>query len=328
MNFIHVAAAAIRNQSGEILLSRRHPDSHQGDLWEFPGGKLEPGETVDNALHRELQEELGMQISEHRPLIRIRHDYSDRRVLLDVHLVTAWQGEPRGLENQPLRWVAAADLNTYPMPAADSPIVCALQLPSIYLITPPQVADPGQFLDNLRHALEQGTKLLQFRIFGLGKSEHNLLAQRSLELCREYGARMLVNHDVRLVQELNAHGVHLNRRQLQTFDRRPLPEGKLVSASCHSLVELRRAQTLGADFAVLSPVLPTQSHPDADLLGWNGFTELVDEINIPVYALGGMRLDLCQRAWTAGAQGVSGIRMKLDSLLPGPDDLEQASGLS
>jgi len=319
MKSIHVAAAAIRNQSGQVLLSMRHPDSHQGSLWEFPGGKLEADESVDHALRRELREELGIQVTEHRPLIRIRHDYSDRRVLLDVHLVTAWEGEPRGLENQPLRWVAAADLNAYPMPAADSPIVRALQLPPVYLITQPQVVDPGQFIENLGLALEHGIRLLQFRVFGPEKTRHRLLAQRSLDLCREYGACMLVNHDVQLAKELDAAGVHLNRRQLRILDRRPLADDKLVSASCHSLAELHQAQLLGADFAVLSPVLPTRSHPAADLLGWDGFAEMVDRINIPVYALGGMRLDLLQHAWTLGAQGVSGIRMKLDERLPCPN---------
>ena len=316
MKSIHVAAAAIRNQSGQVLLSMRHPDSHQGSLWEFPGGKLEPGESVDQALHRELREELGIQVTEHRPLIRIKHDYSDRRVLLDVHLVTAWQGEPRGLENQPLRWVAAADLNAYPMPAADRPIICALQLPPVYLITHPQVVDSGQFLENLRYALEQGVSLLQFRVFGLERTRHRLLAQRSLDLCREYDARMLVNNDVQLALELDAEGVHLNRRQLQTLECRPLAGEKLVSASCHSLAELLQAQALGADFALLSPVLPTRSHPAADPLGWDSFAGMVDQINIPVFALGGMRLDLLQHAWNLGAQGVSGIRMKLDELLP------------
>lgn len=292
----------------------RHPDSHQGSLWEFPGGKLDPGESVDQALHRELREELGIQVTEHRPLICIRHDYADRRVLLDVHLVTAWQGDPHGLEDQPVRWVAAADLGTYPMPAADRPIISALQLPSVYLITPPQIDDSDQFLKNLGDALGQGVSLLQFRVFGQEKTRHRQLAQQVLDLCQEHGARMLVNHDLQLAQELNTHGVHLNRRQLQSLDCRPLPEEKLVSASCHSLTELRQAQALGADFAVLSPVLPTQSHPAADLLGWDGFAGMVDRINIPVYALGGMRLDLLQHAWSQGAQGVSGIRMKLESL--------------
>lgn len=316
MNTIHVAAAAIRNRDGQVLLSRRHPDSHQGSLWEFPGGKLEPGESVEKGLRRELEEELGIQISAHQPLIRVHHEYSDRQVLLDVHLVTAWQGQPQGLENQPLRWVAVADLPDYPMPAADKPIIRALQLPPLYLITHPRVDDPEQFLENLRYRLERGVRLLQYRVFGLEPTQYRQLAQHALELCREHDALMLVNHDVQLAQQLDAAGVHLNRRQLQAFDYRPLAEEKLVSASCHSILELQQAQALGADFAVLSPVLPTQSHPHADLLGWEGFSRLVDGVNIPVYALGGMQLDLLQRARVAGAQGVAGIRMTLDSQLP------------
>ena len=312
MNHIHVAAAAIHDQNGQVLLSRRAPDSHQGGLWEFPGGKLEPGESVASALRRELQEELDIQVSEHHPLIRVRHDYADRRVLLDVHKVTAWQGQPRGVENQPLCWVSPADLHQYPMPAADLPIIRALQLPPVYLITHPQVDNAEKFLENLRRQLDLGVRLLQFRVFGLETTQHQMLAIRALELCHVQGAQMLLNHDVQLARVLNADGVHLNRRQLRTLDRRPLAEEKLVSASCHSLDELQQAQALGADFAVLSPVLPTRSHPHADLLGWEGFSSVVDQINIPVYALGGMRLDLLHKARNLGAQGVSGIRMKLE----------------
>ena len=314
MKTIHVAAAAIRNQNGQVLLSMRHPDAHQGGLWEFPGGKLEPDESVAQALRRELLEELGIQITRHRSLIRIRHDYSDRRVLLDVHLVTAWQGQPRGLESQPLRWVTASDLDAYPMPAADRPIVRALQLPPVYLITNPQVVDSRRFLENLGFALEQGVRLLQFRVFGLEKARHRRLARRALDLCREQGARMLMNHDLQLAQELDAHGVHLNRRQLQMFESRPLADEKLLSASCHSVVELLQAQALGVDFSVLSPVLPTRSHPAADPLGWGSFAEMVDRINIPVYALGGMQPDLLRHAWSLGAQGVAGIRMQLSQV--------------
>ncbi len=309
MKSIHVAAAAIQNQEDQILLSRRHPDSHQGDLWEFPGGKLEMDESVEEALYREMDEELDIQITEHRPLIRIRHDYQDRRVLLDVHLVTNWQGEPRGVENQPLRWVAARDLEQYAMPAADIPIIRALQLPSVYLITPPEVTDSRLFLKHIQGALNQGVKLLQFRVFGLDRDKHRALAQATLELCHDMGASMLINKDVQLARDIGADGVHLNRRQLKSLDCRPLPESKLMAASCHSLEELRLAQQLGADFAVLSPVLATQSHPDADLLGWDGFANAVDQAKLPVYALGGMQMNSRTKAWQAGAQGISGIRM-------------------
>jgi len=294
------------------LLSKRHPDSHQGDLWEFPGGKLEAGESVSSALYRELQEELGIQVTKHRPLIRILHDYADRRVLLDVHLVTDWQGEPTGLENQPLCWVPTSELDTCPMPAADIPIIRALQLPSLYLISPPQVIDPARFLERVEHALELGVRLLQLRVFGLEDLPHTALAQRSLDLCQEYGARMLVNHDVQLAKDLGADGVHLTASQLQALDSRPLSGDKLVSASCHSLTELQQAHRLGVDFAVLSPVLLTQSHPNAQPLGWDRFTDIVNQASMPVYALGGMQTELLHQAWAAGAQGVSGISMELN----------------
>ena len=113
MDILHVAVAVIADDQSRILLARRHHNVHQGGLWEFPGGKLEPRETLADALRRECREELGIEVRAHRPLISIRHDYPDRRVLLDVHRVTEYQGEPRGLEGQPLAWVASSDLGDY-----------------------------------------------------------------------------------------------------------------------------------------------------------------------------------------------------------------------
>jgi 8-oxo-dGTP diphosphatase len=81
-----------------------------------------------------------------------------------------------------------------------------------------------------------------------------------------------------------------------------------LAASCHDADDLKRAEDLGADFALLSPVLPTRSHPDAEPLGWERFAAMVDRANLPVYALGGMHPSMLSRAWQAGAQGVAGIR--------------------
>ncbi|MFT7286356.1 MAG: 8-oxo-dGTP diphosphatase [Halieaceae bacterium] len=120
---LHVAVAVIINAQGEVLLTRRHPQSHQGGFWEFPGGKVEPGETVAEALRRELREELAIDISEHRALLEIVHDYGDRLVCLDVHRVIAFTGQPRPCEGQPMRWVPGADLRAYSFPAANEPIV-------------------------------------------------------------------------------------------------------------------------------------------------------------------------------------------------------------
>ena len=304
---IHVAAGVLIDAQGRVLLARRHDDAHQGGLWEFPGGKCEPNEPVERALARELHEELGIELLSHRPLIRIAHHYADRSVLLDVHRVDRWQGEPHGREGQPLAWVEPGQLGDYPMPAADKPIVQAIRLPDRYLITPPEVADEAQFLQRLEQALASGIRLLQFRVFDLTRERWSALATQAAALCTQHRAQLMLNADPRSGIDLGAAGLHLSSALLHQIDRRP-PGVGLLAASCHTAKDLAQAQRIGADLAVLSPVLPTRSHPDATPLGWERFSQLVDEAAIPVYALGGMRAELLPQAWQAGAQGVAGIR--------------------
>ncbi|WP_116368606.1 8-oxo-dGTP diphosphatase MutT [Parahaliea mediterranea] len=123
---VHVAVGVILDAQQRILLTRRAARAHQGGLWEFPGGKVEAGEHVLQALDRELQEELAISVAQSAPLIEVRHDYGDKAVLLDVHLVRRFHGEPRGLEGQPMAWVAVGDLPQYDFPAANVPIVEAV----------------------------------------------------------------------------------------------------------------------------------------------------------------------------------------------------------
>ena len=132
MSEVHVAVGVVRNEGGEVLISLRHPDSHQGGLWEFPGGKVEVGESLESALARELREELGIDIGRLAPLLQVRHDYGDKQVLLDVWLVDSFQGEAQGLEGQDTKWVTPLQLVDYEFPAANYPIleaVRALKLP-------------------------------------------------------------------------------------------------------------------------------------------------------------------------------------------------------
>ena len=126
MNRVHVAVGVILDQQQNILLTRRAADAHQGGLWEFPGGKVEDGEDLAVALQRELLEELGIEIGRTSPLIAVQHDYADKAVLLDVHVVWDFAGEAVGLERQPLAWVSAWDLPDYEFPAANEPIVAAV----------------------------------------------------------------------------------------------------------------------------------------------------------------------------------------------------------
>ncbi len=120
---VHVAVGVILNRDGEILISKRRADSHQGGLWEFPGGKVEEGETIEAALDRELHEELGIRVTSCRALLEVRHDYSDKQVFLDVWVIDGFNGEPAGREGQPLRWCAPVALADYAFPAANQPIV-------------------------------------------------------------------------------------------------------------------------------------------------------------------------------------------------------------
>ena len=307
---VQVAAAAVFDGEGRVLITRRADDAHQGGLWEFPGGKLEAGEDTRTALQRELVEEVGIHITSARPLIRVRHDYPDKSVLLDVWRVDGFEGEAHGREGQPLQWVAPESLGEYDFPAANRPIVSAVQLPDAYLITP-DLGDtpPVDFLRHLESRLQAGIRLVQLRAKSLNDSEYLLLAREAVALCHRYGARLLLNAGAEQVAASGADGVHLSSGALCKCEARPLAVGKgLVAASCHDVEELVQAAAIGADFALLSPVAATASHPDVEPLGWAHFSELVEPMPFPVYALGGMGLSDQEAAWAHGAQGIAAIR--------------------
>jgi len=305
--YLHVVAAAIVDDSGRVLVARRPDHVHQGGLWEFPGGKLEVGEEPHTGLCRELDEEVGIRVLRSRPLIRVHHDYGDRAVLLDVWRVDGFAGEAHGREGQPVLWVRPEDLPRLDMPAANRPIVSAVRLPDRCAITGP-FRDVNELLARVDRVLAQGVRLLQLRAPELSEGRFREVAVQVLERCRSRGARCIVNASPEWALALRADGVHLNARRLAALCERPLPAECLVGASCHDLAELRQAERIGADFAFLSPVRATASHPGAPALGWGGFRELADQVAVPVYALGGVGPDDLPDAFTAGAQGVAGIR--------------------
>ena len=123
MAVLTVAVGILIDNGGRVLVTRRKTGTHQGGLWEFPGGKVEPSETIGEALSRELQEELGVSVEAAEPYMVIDHDYGDKQVKLDVYRVTRWQGEARGLEGQPLAWKLPVELIGWPFPVANTPIL-------------------------------------------------------------------------------------------------------------------------------------------------------------------------------------------------------------
>ncbi len=305
---VHVAVGVVVGADGRVLIARRHPDSHQGGLWEFPGGKVGTGESVLDALARELAEELSIAVTASEPLMRIRHCYPDKSVLLDVHRVTTFSGEPRGNEGQPLRWVSLAELSQYAFPAANRGIVQALRLPDRLLITG-EDDSVDDYLTRVECALDNDFPLLQLRCPTLSRAGFERLAGNAAALCRQRGAHLVLNTSPETFTRLDLPGVglHLNSRRLLACEVRPVPERVLLGASCHSAEEIARAAALGVDYLTLSPVAPTRSHPGAAVLGWREFARLAELSPVPVYALGGMTAESMAPAKAAGAQGIAGI---------------------
>lgn len=124
---IHVVAGALFDEQGRVLIAQRPPGKHMAGGWEFPGGKLERDEQALAGLQRELREELGIEVLEATPLIAYEHGYADRRVLLDLWLVSRFTGQPRSVEGQPLQWLSIDELDTVGLLEADRPMIPALR---------------------------------------------------------------------------------------------------------------------------------------------------------------------------------------------------------
>jgi 8-oxo-dGTP diphosphatase len=303
MKQTHVVAGVIRDPRGRVLLARRTEGRDLAGLWEFPGGKVEPDETPEAALVRELREELGIEASVGDALIRVPQRYPGKRLVLDVRHVH-FSGMPRGLDGQALVWSPPHKLASYPMPPADRPVVAALLQPDRYLVTPLPDADDRAWLASLARALECGVRRVQLRAPGLDAAHWERLAAQAVELCRTAGAEVLINGDATLAASLGT-GLHLRAAQLaESQGGRP----SLLAASCHGIDDLLRAERIGCDFVVLGPLLPTPTHPETPGIGWDAFAAMRERVSLPIYALGGMDLGDFATARAHGAQGIAAIR--------------------
>ena len=303
---VHVAAAVITRPDGSFLVGQRAADTFYPGYWEFPGGKVEAGETAREALIRELREELDMEVLEAWPWLTREHVYEHAHVSLHFFEVPAWRGEIHDRVHAALSWQQAATMDVAPMLPANGPILKALRLPRRMAIT--QAAEIGidTQLAHLDQALAGGLRLVQIREPGLSAPDREAFARAVLARTRAAGAITLINDDVDLATRLGADGVHLPARRLAELNTRP--ELEWVGASCHTRDELERAAALGLDYALLGAVKPTASHPERDALGWDAFADRVRALPLPVLALGGLTPDDLNAAKAHGAHGVAGIR--------------------
>lgn len=306
MKITDVAAAVILRDDGAFLLGRRAPGTFYPGYWEFPGGKVETGETPDAALVRELREELGIEVVTATPWIVREHVYEHAHVRLHFFRVTAWRGAIADHVHDALAWQTPGATTVHPMLPANAPVLAALSLPAVYGITHAwQIGTQAQ-LSALDGALAQGLRLVQLREHGLAEMQRESFAAAAVARCRQYGARVLVNGDAQLARAVGADGLHLPANQLMALSQRP--PFPLVAASCHERRELEHAARLGIDFAVAGPIKPTASHPDASGIGWQHFASLIGGLPLPVYAIGGLAAIDLRRALEAGAQGIAAIR--------------------
>jgi 8-oxo-dGTP diphosphatase len=295
---VEVAAAVIQRADGAFLLARRPAGKVYAGYWEFPGGKVEPGEPADRALVRELHEELGIDACTAFPWLTRVYAYPHATVRLNFFRVTAWKGVPQPKEEQAIVWQRFGDPLAAPMLPANAPVLAALELPLEYAITDAENRGREPMLERIRQRLGAGLRLIQVRDKSLPQREE--FARSVLGLAHRHGAKVLLNGGPAI-----ADGVHYTAAQL--IDLREKPRGMLAAASCHNAAELERAMKLELDFAVLGPVKATATHAAVPTLGWDGFARLARGASIPVYAIGGVRRTDLETAWRAGAHGLAMI---------------------
>lgn len=308
MKRIDVAVGVLRDDCGKVLVGQRLVKDRYFQKWEFPGGKLESGEKPEMALKRELAEELAIDAITITPLIRLEHDYPDRLVRLHVFEVNQFSGEPIGYEGQKVQWIESDQCGELDFLAANEPIVNAIQLPNKILITDFERYGLEQVMSYVE-SLQADNILIQVR-------EPNASVEQLesyLYLFREIAPQSLVllNGLPAVAIDLGFDGVQLNRNLASQYSQRKELPDFWVGVSCHDQRELLLAEKVG-DFALLSPVQKTQSHPGKDVLGWSEFEQLITGINIPCYALGGVKLDDIELVRALGGQGIAAISAYFD----------------
>lgn len=303
---LDVAAAVMERADGGFLLAQRPQGKVYAGYWEFPGGKVEAGEAVCAALRRELHEELGIDVELAYPWITRVYTYPHATVRLHFHRVVRWHGEPHPHEGQALAWQKSGALTVSPLLPANAPILKALSLPLVYAITHAWETGVEPALARLDVALRCGLKWVQIREGSLDRPSRHAFAAEVVRRVHAVEGVVLVNSDIPLARAIGADGVHLSARELMATSRRP--EVEWCGASCHDAAELARAVDLGADFAVLGPVMETPSHAGLPGTGWERFAELARDRPLPILALGGMRFSDLDRARACGAHGIAMIR--------------------
>ncbi len=319
---IHVAVGVIYNSDkNKVLITKRTAKQHLAGLWEFPGGKVEQNEDVVSALQRELYEELGITVVEAKQLTTVSYNYPNKKVLLDVWKVHKWNGEAESKENQEIAWPKVTELNSYKFPEANKHIIQTLSLDQFYVISQPSYEDNSRLISVVNDYFSAGLKLFQLRLESRNNPEFSMLIKQIRELANSHNGKLILNGTPADVNAYKIDGLHLKSNQLKKYKSRPISENYILGASCHNEEELAQAEKLNVNYAFLSPVSKTSSHPEKEAMGWDNFYNISKKVKFPVYALGGMQPSDLKVARSYNAFGVAMIGAIWNSTIPVSDIL-------
>jgi 8-oxo-dGTP diphosphatase len=300
---IDVAATVLQDADGRILLAERTARQISPGYWELPGGKVDPGETPDQAARRELHEEIGVQVDALQPWLTYEHRFPLRRIRLHLFRARSWSGTPKGCEGQRLAWVDPARPAVAPLLPSCERALTALGLPPLYAVLE---ADDEPAVAGLQRALAGGARLVQLHAHALSPDQRCTLARRLGTIAAAHGARVLLHGTAQDAHRAGIAGLHTEPGELRRLTARP--DVRLWIPACRDATDIARAIAIGADAVIISPVLGTDPVTGAAPLGWDGLARAVAATPVAVYAAGGMTPALLPQARRAGAIGIATSR--------------------
>ena len=303
MDIIKAVVGVLRNKSGQLLLAKRQAQQFMPGFWELPGGKIEANETNESAISRELNEELGIQVTALSLHQTLSQQYPRLQVNLSIYNINSYLNEPRGVEGQQISWVSVQDLHNYKLLPSMQAFISSITLPNKYWITP-ACTNQSEWMARFEQKLTQGISLIQLR--SKNKLDKHFIEQINRK-CQQNNLKLLLNTIDKSFDEPYCAGWHITTSEMLKLKSRPCSDDKLLGASTHNLDEALKAQAIGANFVVISPVQATTTHPNISPIGWGAAKEVVDKLNIPVYFLGGMRLQDLNKTLKLGAQGIAAV---------------------
>jgi 8-oxo-dGTP diphosphatase len=299
---VRVAAAVTLAPDGRVLLAQRPAGKAYAGYWEFPGGKLEPGESVHDALVRELSEELGIAVLDAAPWLVQRYVYPHAAVELNFCRVFAFEGEPFGHDGQAFRWQTPGRFDVDPLLPANTAILRALTLPPVCGIVPAAADAVARGIE--ARVDDEGIGLLCVDAAGAAPAQVRAAVERVRGIAQRTGARVLLRGAEGTVAQ-GCQGVLWSVQEMRAAAERPAPV--LVGAGCADAADLERAGALGLDFAVLGPAVPdvdAAEGADGAAIAWDAVARVVAATPLPVLVDGALASAGLAVAQRRGAHGI------------------------